>query len=68
MNKNIGPIDKGIRLALAAGIAVALALGDISGTLFWVLCAAAAALTVTSMISFCGLYTIFGISTCKTSQ
>lgn len=66
MKKNMGTIDKLIRLAIAAVIVVLYYLGTISGTLGIVLLVVAGIFVLTSFISFCPLYTIVGISTCKT--
>lgn len=66
MKKNIGNTDKLIRLLLALLVAVLYFFGFISGTLAIILGILALVLVVTSMVSFCGLYTILGINTCKT--
>lgn len=68
MTKNIGTADKILRLTAAAGLVIMIATGFVSGTLAWFLGAGAVALTATSITSFCGMYAIFGITTCKTSQ
>ena len=59
MEKNIGKLDKVIRLILGV---IFIVLGIIY-TKWWFLLAVI--LIVTAAISFCGLYKIFGISTCK---
>ena len=66
MKKNIGNTDKLIRLMLALLVAVLYYTGVISGTFAIILGVIAVVLVVTSMVSFCGLYTILGINTCKT--
>ena len=66
MKKNIGNTDKLIRLLLALLVAVLYFTGVISGTLAIILGVLAIVLVTTSMVSFCGLYTILGINTCKT--
>jgi hypothetical protein len=64
MKKNMGNLDRLFRLVLAAAIS-ALYLNDmISGTLGIVLMAFSAIFLLTSLVSFCPLYTLFGISTC----
>ena len=68
MKKNMGTIDKLIRLTIAAIIVVLYYLGTISGTLGIVLLVLAGVFVLTSIISFCPLYTIFGCSTCKTAE
>ncbi|HEX7411058.1 MAG TPA: DUF2892 domain-containing protein [Bacteroidales bacterium] len=68
MKKNMGAIDKLIRLALAAIVVVLYYLGIISGTLGIVLLVLAGVFVLTSFISFCPLYTIMGFSTGKHSE
>ncbi|HOX77320.1 MAG TPA: DUF2892 domain-containing protein [Bacteroidales bacterium] len=65
MKKNMGSADKVIRLLLAAVIILLFILNVVSGILGYVLLAFAFIFIVTSMVSFCPLYTIFGIKTCK---
>ena len=65
MKKNIGTVDRIIRLILVLVIAALFFTNVISGTLAIILGIMALALVVTSFMSFCGLYTILGINTCK---
>jgi hypothetical protein len=65
MKKNMGSADKLIRVLIALVIAVLYYLGKIEGTLAIVLMAFAIIFLLTSLVSFCPLYTIFGINTCK---
>lgn len=62
----MGNTDKLIRLAVAALIAVLYYTGTISGTLAMILGIVAIIFTLTSLVSFCPLYTLMGINTCKT--
>ncbi|WP_396169147.1 DUF2892 domain-containing protein [Flavobacterium sp.] len=63
MKKNMGSVDKKIRLIVAA-IFIALNLsGVVYGTLGIVLLALAGVFALTSLIGFCPLYLPFGIST-----
>jgi hypothetical protein len=65
MKANMGTTDKVIRIALAASIA-GLYLGNvISGTMAIVGLGVVGIFVLTSLISFCPLYAIFGLSTCK---
>lgn len=68
MKKNIGAADKMIRLVIAAIIAILFFLEVITGTLGLVLLIVAGALVLTSLFSFCGLYTLLGINTCHTRK
>jgi len=63
MKKNVGTIDKVIRILMAVVVIVLYFSGVISGTLAIVLLIIAAALIITSFISFCPVYWPFGIST-----
>ncbi len=65
MKTNMGGIDKIIRIIIAAIIGYLYYAGNISGTLGTVLLVLAAVFLLTSIISFCPLYTLFGINTCK---
>jgi hypothetical protein len=65
MTVNMGPMDKGIRVGIAAGIAIAYFFGIISGTAATVMIVLAIIFVLTSLVSFCPLYTLLGINTCK---
>jgi hypothetical protein len=65
MKTNVGRPDRIIRVVLAIAAAVLPATGTVSGALGTVLYVASGALLVTSLTGFCGLYTLFGINTCK---
>lgn len=68
MKKNMGSTDKIIRIIIALAIGVLYYTGTISGTTALVLGAFAIIFLITSLISFCPLYVLFGISTCKKSE
>ncbi|MCB0402926.1 MAG: DUF2892 domain-containing protein [Flavobacteriales bacterium] len=65
MKKNMGAIDKVIRVIIAVVFAVLYFTGTVSGTLGYVLLALGAVFLLTSLISFCPLYAPFKINTCK---
>jgi hypothetical protein len=65
MKKNVSNLDKGIRVAIAALVAVLYYFDVITGTLAYVLMGVGIILLVTSLINFCPLYRILGINTCK---
>ncbi|MDI6032936.1 DUF2892 domain-containing protein [Flavobacterium sp. LB2P84] len=65
MKKNMGLTDKIIRIALAAIVAVLYFTNTIGGTLALVLGVFAIIFIITSFVSFCPLYSPFGISTRK---
>ncbi|MCF8422914.1 MAG: DUF2892 domain-containing protein [Bacteroidia bacterium] len=64
MKKNMGNIDKIIRILVAIVIAVLFFRNVISGTLGIVLLVLAGVFVLTSVMSFCPLYTLVGINTC----
>lgn len=64
MKKNMGNIDRIIRILVAIIIAVLFFTNVISGTLGIVLLVLAGVFVLTSLISFCPLYTLVGINTC----
>ncbi|MFF5380834.1 YgaP family membrane protein [Pedobacter suwonensis] len=63
MRKNMGNLDKGLRIALAIGVGVLYYMGIISGTAAIILLVISVILIATSFMSFCPLYLPFGIST-----
>lgn len=64
MKKNMGSTDRIIRLLLAAVITVLFFTNIISGTLGIILLVFAAVFVLTSLVSFCPLYTLIGMNTC----
>jgi hypothetical protein len=65
MKKNMGTIDKVIRLSIALVLIVLYFTHVVEGVLGYVSLGLAGVLVVTSFISFCPLYWPFGISTAK---
>lgn len=65
MKKNVGTTDKWIRIIIALIIVALYFANVISGTLAIVLLIVAGMFIITGFAGFCGLYTLFGISTCK---
>ena len=65
MKKNMGTIDKAIRIVVAVVIGVLFYTGVIAGVLGIVLLVLAAVFLLTSLVSFCPLYLPFGINTGK---
>jgi len=65
MKKNMGTVDKALRIILAIVIAVFIFLGEISGTAAIVLGILAAVFLLTSLMGFCPLYVPLKLSTCK---
>ena len=64
MKKNLGNIDRIIRLILLVVVGILYFTGTISGTLGIVLLVVGVVLGLTALIGFCPLYTLLGINTC----
>lgn len=64
----MGNTDRLVRLLLAAVFVGLNLAGIVSGTLGIVLYVFAAVFTLTSLVSFCPLYTLVGFSTCPAEQ
>ncbi|MEI6877130.1 MAG: DUF2892 domain-containing protein [Spirochaetota bacterium] len=65
MPKNMGTIDRIVRVILAAVVAVLFFTGQISGVAAIILGVIAVIFVLTSLVSFCPLYFPFKISTAK---
>jgi hypothetical protein len=65
MKKNLGIVDRWVRLALVALVAALYLGGVISGTAAIVLGILAVVFLLTSLVGFCPLYRLFGLSTRK---
>jgi hypothetical protein len=68
MKKNMGTIDKVIRVLIALVLAVLVYAKVITGTWSIVLLVLAVVFFATSLFSFCPLYLVFGISTGKKKE
>lgn len=64
----MGAIDRLIRLVVALLVVIAYYLDVITGTFGIILLIASAVFVLTSLISFCPLYKIFGISSCPVKK
>jgi len=64
MKKNIGSSDRLIRVLLAIVFGALYFGGFVTGTLGLVLVILAGVFLLTSLLSFCPLYALFGLSTC----
>jgi len=65
MKKNMGTIDKVVRILVALVVVVLYFSNVISGTLAIILLILAGVFILTSFMSFCPLYLPFGLSTRK---
>lgn len=64
----MGKTDKAIRVAVALVAAVLVYFEVVTGTLAYILMAIAAIFVLTSLVSFCPIYRLFGLQTCPTPQ
>jgi len=65
LTKNMGTVDRVVRLAVAAVVALLYLTGNISGLTAVVLGLVAVVFVLTSVVSFCPLYPLLGLSTRK---
>jgi hypothetical protein len=65
MKKNVGTIDKVVRILVALVVLVLYLTNVISGTLGIILLAVGAVLLITALINFCPIWLALGISTGK---
>jgi hypothetical protein len=68
MKKNMSMIDRSIRVIIAIVIAALYFTGTLTGTLGIVLLVLSGVFVLTSLVSFCPLYTLLGISTCPVEK
>ncbi|MDG1476178.1 MAG: DUF2892 domain-containing protein [Vicingaceae bacterium] len=65
MNKNVGKIDKIIRIIAAVIISMIYITGAVPGTLGFILLGVGATLLLTAIIDFCPLYKVCGLKGTK---
>ena len=65
MTKNVGSIDKIIRLIIAVVAIYAAYTGMVSSPWDYVLYAVAVIMVATSLMGSCPIFSIFGINSCK---
>lgn len=65
MKKNMGTIDKSVRILIAAIVALLYFTHVISGTLGIILLIVSAVFVLTSLLGFCPLYMLTGMNTNK---
>ncbi|MBN7815642.1 YgaP family membrane protein [Algoriphagus pacificus] len=67
MKKNMGNADRAIRLIIAAVLVLLYFSGSITGTLGVVGLIVGIIFALTSLVSYCPLYSLFGIRTCPST-
>ena len=65
MKKNIGVMDRMLRIGAAILVSVLVFTGVLQGTLAIILLVLAAVFLLTGSMSFCPVYSLLGINTCK---
>ena len=68
MKKNMGNTDRLIRFILAAIVAALYFTNTITGTFGIILLVLASVFVLTSIVSFCPLYTLVGLNTCPAKK
>jgi Protein of unknown function (DUF2892) len=68
MKPNMGNADRIIRVLLAAVFAFLYFSGTVTGTLGLILVILGGVFVLTSLVSFCPLYTLVGMNTCPRKQ
>jgi hypothetical protein len=68
MKKNMGTADRVIRILVAVLFAVLYFTNTVTGVLGIVLLVLGAVFLLTSLISFCPLYTLIGLNTCPAKK
>ncbi len=65
MKANMGSTDKIIRIILALVFIVLFYMNVVTAPMSYILLALSAVFVLTSLVSFCPMYPLFGINTCK---
>jgi hypothetical protein len=68
MKKNMGSLDRAVRIVIALVIQALFFTNVLTGTLAIVLLILSAVFVLTSFLSFCPLYLPFGLNTCKKKE
>lgn len=68
MTRNMGSIDRGVRLAVAIVLLLLAFTTEFAaaGLLHWLFIAIAAVFLLTSIVGTCPLYSLIGVKTCRT--
>lgn len=68
MKKNMGSIDRVVRIMIAIIAIILYNQGIVTGTLGIMLIIIAGVFTLTSLVSFCPLYRLVGLNTCPLKE
>lgn len=64
----MGSLDRIVRIIAALVLAALFFSGTVTGMAGYILLVVAAVFVLTSVVSFCPLYTLLGVSTCPVSE
>lgn len=64
----MGSTDKVVRVLVAIAVALLVYFQVVTGTLAYIFIAIAAIFVLTSVVSFCPLYSLFSLNTCKVKK
>ena len=64
MKKNVGNVDRIIRIVLALIMGILYFTGTVGGTVGLILLVLAGVFVLTSLVSYCPLYSLVGLNTC----
>jgi len=65
MTKNMGAVDRTLRILITVGILLLYLTNVVSGTIGIILGVVAIIFVLTSLVGYCPLYTLLGLSTCS---
>jgi hypothetical protein len=68
MTTNVGTLDRVVRIALAIVFSILYFTGTVTGTAGVTLLVLGGVFVLTAVVGTCGLYSIFGISTCPAKK
>jgi hypothetical protein len=68
MKRNMGTVDRILRLVISAAFATFYFTGTVTGVFGIVLLALGGIFTLTSLVGFCPIYAIFGLKTCAVKK
>ncbi len=68
MKKNVGSIDKVIRIIIAIIAIILIATCTVSGTLAIITGVIGGAMLLTAIFGYCGLYSLIGFSSCPSKK
>lgn len=63
MKTNMGMLDRGVRIAIAVALFLAIIMQWLAGPLAWIAGIIAVVFVATSFVKFCPLYTVIGKNT-----